>query len=108
MKDARLPADRAAHLGAIVGADCLAMVHHPIRPEDVTMRNPVILRAASAPTLHTSWRDTRDRLLSLKGKTPADGVVVVGETWLEKDWCKTARLAGFIPAQDYFSALSSQ
>jgi hypothetical protein len=104
LKDARLPADRAAHLGKIVGADCLAMVHAPLRPEDVTARNPVILRASKAPTLHTSFRDTRDRLLALKGRTPADGVVVIGETALEKEWCAAAQLAGFLPAEHYFRA----
>lgn len=104
MKNAKLPAERAAHLEQVIGADRLAMVHAPIRPEDVIARNAVILRADQAPTLHTSWSETRARLLALKGRTPADSVVVIGETWAEQQWCATARLAGFIPAEDYFRA----
>ncbi|MEO9824102.1 MAG: hypothetical protein ABJF50_06760 [Paracoccaceae bacterium] len=108
LKDGRLPTERAAHLEKVLGTDCLAMVHAPLRPEDVTERNAVILRAAVAPTMHTSWRDTRERILALKGRTPADGVVVIGETWAEKDWCATARLAGFLPAEQYFGAPQSR
>ena len=104
LKDARLPADRAAHLSKVIGADCLAMVHPPLRPEDVIARNPVILRASKAPTLHSTYRATRDSLLALKGQAPADGVVVIGDTSLEREWCAAARLAGFLPAEDYFSA----
>lgn len=108
LKTAKLPEDRAARLQAIVGADRLALIHAPMRPEEVVAQNSVILRAGLAPTLDASWRETRDRILALKGRTPADGVVVIGETWLEKEWCETARLAGFLPAERYFGAPLSQ
>lgn len=108
LRDARLPADRAAHLEQVACADCLAMVHAPTRPEDVLKQNGVFLRAGVAPTLHTSWRETRERLLAIKGRAPADGVVVIGETWAEQEWCATARLAGFLRAEQYFGAPRSQ
>ncbi|MCG6885550.1 MAG: hypothetical protein LJE62_17515 [Silicimonas sp.] len=41
-------------------------------------------------------------MLALKGSLPADGVVVIGETWSERDWCEAARLAGYPPAAPYF------
>ncbi len=108
LKTAKLPEDRAAQLETIVGAERLALVHAPLRPEDVVAQNPVILRAGLAPTLQASWSETRDSILQLKGRTPGDGVVVIGETWLEKQWCETAQLAGFLPAERYFGALPSQ
>lgn len=107
-KDARLPADREAQLKAIVSADSLALVHAPMSPDKVLAQNSVILRADAAPTVHTSWQETRARILTLKGKIPADGVVVVGETWAEKEWCATARLAGYLSAEHYFGAPLSQ
>lgn len=108
LEEAHLPADRAAKLKNVVSADCLAMVHPPLRPQDVTARNPVILRANIAPTVFSSWAQTRAQIFELKGVTPADGVVVIGDTWLEKEWCAAGSLAGFIPAETYFATGRSQ
>ena len=64
--------------------------------------NDVVLRAAKAPGLAANWGETRDAIIALKEIIPADGVVVVGETWLERDWCAAARLGGYLPADRYF------
>lgn len=101
--DARMPADRAAHLEAIKHADRLALVHAPQDPEKVLAANPGLARADSAPGLAATWPEIRARVLELKGTLPADGVVVIGETWLERDWCEAARLAGYLPADRYFA-----
>jgi hypothetical protein len=52
--------------------------------------------------LAATWSEVRARVLALKGSLPADGVVVIGETWSERDWCEAARLAGYPPAAPYF------
>ena len=37
-------------------------------------------------------------------RVPGDGVILVGETALEREWCAAGRLAGWIPAARYFGA----
>ena len=97
-----LPEDRRAKLEELKRVDLMAMLHPPKSIPDVLAANPMIARAAMAPGLHASWSDVRAAVLSLKGSLPADGVVVVGETFLERDWSEAGRLAGYIPAESYF------
>jgi len=102
MRDSRMTADRDAKLDAVRHADRLALVHAPYDPERVLERNPVLATAGHAPAAFASWAQVRVRVLDLKGKLPADAVVVIGETWAERDWCEAARLAGFLTAERYF------
>jgi len=102
MRDSRIPADRAAHLGAVRCADRLALVHPPHQPQGVLDRNSVLFAVGCAPSAFAPWGEVRARILGLMGKLPADGVVVIGETWAERDWCEAARLAGFLTAERYF------
>lgn len=103
MADARMPPDRRALLDAVTGAERLALVHPPHDPARVGRVNPVLSAVGQAPGIAASWQEVRARVLDLKGKLPADGVVVVGETWLERDWCEAARLAGYLSAERYFA-----
>lgn len=102
MRDARIEPARADKLDALRQATCLALVHPPHDAARVAEVNAAILRASEAPGLAATWGDTRDAILALKQTIPADGVLVIGETWLERDWCGAARLAGFLPAERYF------
>jgi len=102
-----IAAPEAAKLISLVKAARLAAVYRPLDPRLVLNGNPGALDAAeSAPTVFDSWSETRRALLSLTraAKVPPDAVVVVGETGLERDWCGTARLAGFVPAGRFFAA----
>ena len=103
LADGRMAPDRRAALDALRQADRLALVHHPHTPDMVVEANPGLTRVGVAPGFTASWPDIRARVLALKGKLPADGVVVIGETWMERDWCEAARLAGYLPAERYFS-----
>ena len=103
-RDGRIDPARAEKLEAIRQAGCLAFVHSPHDPARVAAENAVILRAGMAPGLSTPWGQMRDAVLALKENLPADGVVVVGETFLEREWRGAARLAGYLPAERYFSA----
>ncbi len=103
LADGRIAPERASALNAVTGADRLALVHAPHVPERVRAANPVLSNVGVAPGFTASWPDIRARVLALKGKLPADGVVVIGETWMERDWCEAARLAGYLPADRYFS-----
>lgn len=100
-----LPADRAARLAAIRACGRLAMVQPPLDPQTVVIANmPLIEAAGRAPGLMDSWRDMRRRIedITVARGLPRDGIVVVGETALERDWSVAARLAGFLPAERYF------
>ena len=104
MSDARIPADRRAVVEAVVDADRLMLVHPPHAPSLVLQRNPCIAAADQAPGITASWSEVRARVQRLKHDLPADGVVVIGETWLEREWCEAARLAGFLPATRFFAS----
>jgi hypothetical protein len=102
-----LPAPQADRLAAIVDAARLAAVYRPLDPDAVLAANPGALdHAHGAPTVQDSWSATRARLLALTraARVPADAVLVVGETDLERGWCGTARLAGYLPAARFFTA----
>ncbi|MCB2127250.1 MAG: hypothetical protein H6897_08180 [Rhodobacteraceae bacterium] len=60
--------------------------------------------AARAPGLKDGWGETRAALAVLLAeiRAPADRVLLVGETALEREWVGAARLAGFLPGDRYF------
>jgi hypothetical protein len=102
-----LPGAQAAKLAALVETGRLAAVYRPLDPATVLAGNPGALdHTGHAPTVFDSWSETLRALLALTraAKVPPDAVVVVGETALERDWCGTARLAGFVPATRFFAA----
>lgn len=103
LANARLPSDRAAQLCALKDAKLLALVHPPHVPSHVGALNTVLTAVDCAPGITAGWPKVRARVLELKGSLPADGVVVIGETWLERDWCEAARLAGYLEAERYFA-----
>jgi hypothetical protein len=37
-------------------------------------------------------------------RLPADRVLLIGDTSLEREWVGAARLAGYLPAERYFAA----
>ena len=100
--ESRIAPAQADKLARLRDASCLALAHAPHVPERLTDENPVILRADKAPTLDTTWAEMRQAIRDLKQTIPADGLVVVGETWLEREWCAAAQLAGYLPADRYF------
>jgi len=103
-RDARVAQDRAADLCNVRHADRLALVHPPLSPATVVFANDCVDAAGQAPLAFDDWAQIREAVLRLKGRLPADGVVVIGETWAERAWAEAGRLAGFLPASTYFKA----
>lgn len=101
LRDSRIEPVRSEKLRAI-RCDLLSLVHPPHAPDRVIEINPELLRAGHAPGLSETWGETRARVLALKGTLPADGVLVIGETLLERDWSEAGRLAGYLAAERYF------
>lgn len=104
-RDLTIAPEREDHLNVVRHADLLAMVQPPHGPDDVLAANQLLIRAGRAPGLTTTWRETRAALLEVTAKLPPDGVVVIGETHLERGWSDAGRLAGYLPADRYFTAL---
>ena len=103
---ALIDAERQRKLSKTIGVEALALVHPPFDVGQVTKVNAIISRADRAPGFGETWAQTRARVLELKGILPADGVLVIGETALEREWTEVGRLAGFVYADRYFSATS--
>ncbi|MBT8408124.1 MAG: hypothetical protein KJN93_00680 [Alphaproteobacteria bacterium] len=99
-----MPASRAAKLGAIRYSGRLALVHAPLDPARVLAMNPELEGAARAPSLVQSWSETRDVVQAFTSAHgfAGDGVVLVGETPLEREWLAAGKLAGFVTAERYF------
>ena len=106
-RDPALGPAEAGKLAQVEGAVRLAAVYRPLDPSAVLARNPNALdHAGVAPTVFDSWSETRARLMSMTraARVPSDAVLLVGATDLERGWCGTARLAGFVAAERFFPA----
>lgn len=100
--DGRADPAVAAHLAG-VQADRIALVRAPLRPAQVMALLPLD-DAQAAPRFDESWPAMRDRITAITRARalPADGVILVGETWEERDWAAAGRLAGFLTGDQVF------
>lgn len=102
-----LPGDRQDKLAALAQVGRAALVHAPLHPETVLrLAGPHLDHATPAPRPFSSWPEARAAVLaSLRGPNwPADRVVMVGDTFDERDWAQAARLAFYLPAERFFAA----
>lgn len=107
-----LPADRVEKLTALRRTGRLVAVNAPLRKPDmiaVAAKSGIDLDTViSAPDMTHNWGQARRILLDAlePAKLPADTVVVIGDTALEREWCAAGRLAGYVSAQSYFGTHS--
>ncbi|MGR3466523.1 MAG: hypothetical protein ACU0CI_01480 [Shimia sp.] len=89
----------AAKLAAIREAGKVALIHAP-----APLAAPHMDALARAPVLSDGWPDMRDRVCGLlrRQALPRDGVLVVGETALERAWSEAGRTAGYLEADRFF------
>ncbi len=99
---ATLPADRCEKLGEIRGADRLALA--PRRLCDRLGQSGVLDAVSEAPDLTDTMRDVRRKVQAATRARalPGDGVLVVGDTALDREWFLAARLGGYLPAERFF------
>lgn len=106
----RMPAADAERLARTRQVGRLVAVQPPLDParmrRGLAEQGVTLDVAARAPGISLGWGETRRVLLDLLGeiRAPADRVLVIGETPLERDWAQAARMAGFLPAARYFGA----
>ncbi len=70
----------------------------------MALENPVLDGTGAAPRFTDGWGAIRARVESVVGSLPRDGVLVIGETGLEREWSEAGRLAGYIPSESFFGA----
>ena len=100
----RLPVERAAKLAALRACGRLAVAQAPLSPEVVAAAlGPVIDALHSAPRAHATFAQSGAALRAALGALPGSGVVLVGDTWAEAEWCSAARLAAYLPADLFFA-----
>ncbi|MBS0563115.1 MAG: hypothetical protein JSR87_01085 [Proteobacteria bacterium] len=100
-----LPPDRAARLARLTGCGRLALVPPRMVAALAADGEGVPLDGVhAAPALLAPDREVRDRLLAARGVLPADGVLLIGDNDLERGWCASGRLAGYLPAGRFFPA----
>jgi hypothetical protein len=97
-----MPDARALKL-AEVQCGRLALAVAPLTPGMVAAANPVLDGVHPAPFALAGFAEMRDRLRAALGKVPSDQVILVGDLGLERDWCAAGRLAGYLPAERYFT-----
>ncbi len=98
-----LPADRAAKLGSIAGCARIGLAVAPLTETAMLEAAAALDRASPAPFALARFRDQAAALRAALGKVPSDQVILVGDMTLERDWCATGRLAGYLAADHYFA-----
>ena len=102
---AGLPHDRLEKLTKIQNCSRIALVSKPLTPEALMAANKgAEFTALPAPEFSDIWRDSRRIILSAlnSDRLPADGVLLIGDTTLEREWSLAGHLAGYLPADRYF------
>ena len=100
----RMPEDRSDRLGGLRQCGRLALVHLPLDPEAARDANPLLDATGAAPVFTDGWGTIRQRVSEILGPLPRDGVLVIGETGLEREWSVAGRCAGYLPAGRFFGA----
>lgn len=101
--DHMMPADRAAKLNGLVQARRSGLAHQPVTPTHLGSLEG-LERAFAAPGFTQSWPAMRDHMQDIiraQGK-PGDQFVMIGDTAFEREWAEAARMAGYLPAADFF------
>lgn len=99
----RLPETEAAKLARLTAVNRIGLAVAPMAASALGL-NPELDAAHPAPYALDRFPQIARHLRGVMGSLPADRVVLVGIGALERDWCAAGRLAGWIPADHYFSA----
>ncbi len=105
----RLDAARADKLRAMLGCERRALAVAPLTAaavlEAVRREHGNVLEAAHpAPRAFATWSETRAAIGAARPPGVAgDAVLLVGDTGAERDWAVAGALAGYLPAERFFS-----
>lgn len=99
-----MPPDRQGKLTALVDVTRAVAAQPPLDPRCLTWTQGVDY-AFAAPRSTDSWPAMRDKITAAMRdqRLPRDGVLVVGDTALEREWAEAGRLAGFLASDRFFA-----
>ena len=102
-----LPEPVGHKLESLAGCERLLMTEEDPSQLSAALANQIAPRfsgISKAPAQDCSWSEGRDAMRSalLPLKLPADGVVMIGTRSQERAWADAARLAKFLPSEQYF------
>jgi hypothetical protein len=98
-----LPEVRAARLAALRACGRLVAAQPPLDPAALRAAlEECIDHVAVAPPAFASWPVLRREVRAALAGRPGGGVLLVGDTALEREWVAAGRLAGFLAADRYF------
>jgi len=105
-----MPVPRRDKLAAQRGCQRLLAAHRPLQPQQVVAQIAAahgldFAGALAAPGLADSWSDIAEHMRAALNahNLSRKGVLVVGETALEKEWSTAGRMAGYLQADTYFA-----
>ncbi len=99
-----MPEERAEKLAALHACRRLSLAVAPLTAATLLQANSTLDEAAPAPHALARFRDIAAAVRGALGTLPSDGVILVGDMALERDWCACGRLAAYLPAERFFSA----
>lgn len=99
----RMPDELSEKLGGLRQCGRLALIHLPLDPEATRAANPLLDSTGTAPRFTDGWGAIRGKVSEVLGPLPRDGVLVIGETGLEREWSVAGRCAGYLPAERFFA-----
>lgn len=98
-----LTSERAERLARIIGCGRITLANPPLSPDYVAALAPMMDAVHAAPALLAPDREVRARLGAALAGLPPDAVLLVAANELERGWCASARLAGCLSAERFFS-----
>lgn len=93
-RSAMPPPERLARLDDLRRCGRIVLAQAPHEAASVAKR--LGLAAEPAPPPFARWGEAREAILAANGRTPADGVVLVGAAGFERYWAEAAGLAAYL------------
>lgn len=97
----QLSAQTAAKLEQIHAART-GLATSPLRADDMLLAAP-LNAAYAAPAAFAPFSEQRQAVRAALGRLASDQTILIGGYSAESEWCASARLAGYVPAEAFFS-----
>ena len=103
MADQKLQQDRRDKLAQISNCERRAITIAPLLPDHVG--EDVLDAVFAAPSVHANWPQAAAAIAKARASHHAASVLMVGDTSLEREWSMAGRLAGYLPAERFFTGM---